>query len=71
VNSIRKLKKRIEESIDLNFRGDLHNIKVMVENDRVILSGQINGFTNKVYAEILAIMVAHVSFVQNEIKVKN
>jgi osmotically-inducible protein OsmY len=66
-----QIKRRINNLINQNLRTDTKGIEIQVQNGIVLLSGQVENYVNKVYAETLASMVSNVSYVQNEIIVKS
>jgi osmotically-inducible protein OsmY len=66
-NLDKQIERRISELIKQNMRNNKNDIKIVVENGIVTLSGHVGNIMNKVYAETMASMVSNVSFVQNNI----
>ena len=66
-----QIRRRIRDLIDQNISTSVNDIEIKVKNGIVLLSGHVQGFVNKVYAETLASMVSNVSYVQNELILKH
>jgi osmotically-inducible protein OsmY len=65
-----QIRRRIKELIDQNIKTRTNGIDVKAQNGIVLLSGHVQSYVNKVYAETLASMVSNVSHVQNELIIK-